>query len=203
MDVTYFLRTYDAAQANAWQRYFANYPQVQISTGNIFDLKADAIISPANSFGFMDGGIDLVYSKFFGWHVQERLQAKLRAEYDGELPVGLAVLVETDHTDIPYLISAPTLRTPVSVANTVNAYLAFRASLRLIAKINSQQPGAIRSVLCPGLATGTGEMPVDICAKQMLTAYQQIVVDGQNWLPTSVNEALIEHYRLLRPDEAI
>ena len=30
---------------------------------------ADAIVSPANSFGFMDGGIDMVYSKRFGWQM--------------------------------------------------------------------------------------------------------------------------------------
>lgn len=35
----------------------------------------------------MDGGIDMVYSKHFGWQLQERLQQHLRADYDGELPV--------------------------------------------------------------------------------------------------------------------
>ncbi len=35
--------------------------------GSIFDYPAVAIVSPANSFGFMDGGIDLAYSERFGW----------------------------------------------------------------------------------------------------------------------------------------
>ncbi len=30
------------------------------------DVKCDAVVSPANSFGFMDGGIDLIYSHRFG-----------------------------------------------------------------------------------------------------------------------------------------
>ena len=43
----------------------------QISEGDIFEggPEADAIVSPANSFGFMDGGIDMVYSRHFGWQM--------------------------------------------------------------------------------------------------------------------------------------
>ena len=45
--------------------------QLQISYGDIFKgaPAADAIVSPANSFGFMDGGIDYAYSDHFGWHM--------------------------------------------------------------------------------------------------------------------------------------
>jgi hypothetical protein len=39
---------------------------------DILTRTADAILSPANSFGFMDGGIDLLYSNFFGWELQDR-----------------------------------------------------------------------------------------------------------------------------------
>ena len=55
----------------AWQRAFAGVAAVTISRGDIFsdadgpvadgapiDVVADAVVSPANSFGFMDGGID-------------------------------------------------------------------------------------------------------------------------------------------------
>jgi O-acetyl-ADP-ribose deacetylase (regulator of RNase III) len=42
--------------------YFKGVENVRISGGDIFELKADAIVSPANSFGYMDGGIGLVYA---------------------------------------------------------------------------------------------------------------------------------------------
>ena len=95
-----YLRDRNAELVQAWAECFADVPEVEASQGDIFDLSADAVISPANSFGFMDGGIDLVYSKRFGWHVQERIQQLLRESHDGELPVGLAVIVPTrrDHT---------------------------------------------------------------------------------------------------------
>jgi len=92
------------------------------------------------------------------------------------------------------------MRAPANVSDTLNAYLAFRASLRVIQKYNSQFPGAIKSVLCPGLGTATGEMPVEICAKQMHAAYLQ-VIEGQSWNSSSINEIINEHYRLLRVED--
>lgn len=194
------LRSFDETLVITWQEYFADYPEVVASTGDIFDVTADAIVSPGNSFGFMDGGIDRVYSEHFGWHIQDRLRDLLGRDYDGELPVGLAVLIETDDPKIPYLISAPTMHVPNSVKETLNAYLAFRAALRIVHRKNIESPGAIRSIMCPGLATGTGEMPPEICAKQMYAAYVQMV-SGVVWYPESVNEAILEHYRLLRVDD--
>ena len=78
--------------------------------------------------------------------MQHRLQASLKADYGGELPVGQAVIIETLSSNdsdkkfenpefnegklIKYLISAPTMRVPMDVIHTVNAYLAFRAAIR-------------------------------------------------------------------------
>lgn len=196
-NIVFHLRDINAPLVDAWTECFVGIPQVRPAHGDIFGVTADAIISPANSFGFMDGGIDLLYSRRFGWQLQERLRTLLREEYEGELPVGMAVLLGTGDPEIPYLISAPTMRAPTSVADTLNAYLAFRASLRVIQRHNTKFPGAIRSVLCPGLATATGEMNVMVCARQMHAAYCQ-VMEGAVWDDSSVNAIINEHYRLLR-----
>ena len=87
-----------------------------------------------------------VYTNHFGWQMQHRLQALIRVDYDGELPVGQAAIITTlspndsDKTFkdpqfnegrlIKYLISAPTMRVPMDVIHSVNAYLAFRAVIR-------------------------------------------------------------------------
>ena len=47
-----------------WQQAFSYEPKVDIKFSSILDLNVDCIVSPANSFGFMDGGIDCVYSSF-------------------------------------------------------------------------------------------------------------------------------------------
>ncbi|MFK7969859.1 MAG: hypothetical protein AB8F95_05800 [Bacteroidia bacterium] len=49
--------------------------------------------------------------------------------YYGEILVGQADIIPTDSEVFPYLISAPTMRHPMTIARTPNVYLAFRAIL--------------------------------------------------------------------------
>lgn len=185
------LRDLSASLAAAWEEAFAGVPGVTISQGDIFstqpgplpgdapiDVAADAVVSPANSFGFMDGGIDAVYTHQFGFALERRLQDLLAADYGGELPVGCAVIVETGSPEIPWCVSAPTMRVPEAVADTANAYLAFRAALRAVLAHNAAGRQPIRRVLCPGLATTTGRMPVGRCAAQMRAAWDNVLSEG-------------------------
>jgi O-acetyl-ADP-ribose deacetylase (regulator of RNase III) len=175
-DLRIVLRAIDYGLVHAWEQSFRGVAQVEASQGSILTRRADAIVSPANSFGYMDGGLDLVYSQHFGWDVEGRVRRRLLAEYDGELPVGQALIVPTENADIPLLISAPTMRVPMNVAGTTNAYLAFRAVLITIRDHNRTARGPpIHTVLCPGLGTGEGRMPHDRCARQMRAAYDSIV----------------------------
>jgi O-acetyl-ADP-ribose deacetylase (regulator of RNase III) len=95
------LRDIDVDVVRAWEKYFVGVANVRVSHGDIFEVSADAIVSPANSFGYMDGGIDLVYLHRFGWELQSRLQGHLKEEHDGELPVGRQSL--SRHTTQPSL----------------------------------------------------------------------------------------------------
>jgi O-acetyl-ADP-ribose deacetylase (regulator of RNase III) len=149
--IVFELRDIDADVVRAWEKHFKGIPNVRVSQGDIFETSADAIVSPANSFGYMDGGIDLIYLRRFGWELQTRLQTHLRQEHDGELPVGQATIVETLDKAIPYLVSAPTMRVLMDVSDTINAYLAFRAAIRAVKLHNRKVPASpIRTVVCPG-----------------------------------------------------
>ena len=194
-DIQVFLRDKNTNLVKAWSREFKGYRNVKISCGDIFEIKADAIISPANSFGFMDGGIDLVYSEYFGWELQDELQNKIRNCFYGELPVGVATIVETKNDKIKYLISCPTMRVPEDVSNTVNAYLAFRAGLIEVINFNKSCNEKIKSILCPGLGTLSGRMAKTICAKQMKHAYDSIYGHKINF-PNDLWEASDLHNNL-------
>jgi O-acetyl-ADP-ribose deacetylase (regulator of RNase III) len=154
-----------------WKKYFKPFPEVEISLGNIFEIKAEAIVSPANSFGYMDGGIDLLYRDKFGLNVEKLVQKNIDLHYYGELPIGQALSVPMRGQDYKYLIVAPTMRLPMVVDTTLNAYNAFRATL-LLAKDKQ-----IESIVCPGLGTGTGQACPEMVARQMFVAYLTIVVD--------------------------
>lgn len=181
----------DPAMVRAWTTHFGSRPGVSIHEGDILERRADAIISPANSFGFMDGGIDLAYSNFFGWELQDRLRETLHQLHAGELPVGNAVVIPTNHSNIPYLVSAPTMRIPSDIADTVNVYLAFRAAL-LAVKAHRK----ITTILSPALGTGVGGMPVERAAKQMYAAYAEVKLGDVKWR-SSARGVLQHHARLI------
>lgn len=171
----------EAGLVEGWKQACADLPNVSVHHGSIFDVECDAVVSPANSFGFMDGGIDAQYSYFFGWHVQERLQDIIMKAYYGELLVGQAVMVPTDHMKIPYVISAPTMRVPMILGReSVNAYLATRAALLLIqhGTLPNGTPlhDVIKTVAFPGMGTGVGRIPYAVCAQQMRQAIEDVLI---------------------------
>jgi O-acetyl-ADP-ribose deacetylase (regulator of RNase III) len=43
---------------------------VEVAQRSVIDRPADAVVSPANSFGFMEGGVDWTYLQFFGPELQ-------------------------------------------------------------------------------------------------------------------------------------
>ena len=184
-------------------KYFKQDPNIKIVHGSIFDVDCDAIVSPANSYGFMDGGVDLRISQFFGWHIQERLQEIIKEKHHGELLVGCAEIVETDHDLIPYMISAPTMRVPMILKDSVNIYLATRAVLILV-KYGKFSNGTfinekVKSIAFPGMGTGVGRVPYDICALQMRRAVKDIFYENYEF-PKTWREAQKNHQLLYRND---
>lgn len=165
----------------AWKQVFKDVENVTVHNRSIFDLSFDAIISPANSFGFMNGGIDFVISKNLGWHIEKRLQQQIRDKFYGEILVGQATIVETDHEQYPFLISAPTMRTPMTIFRSPNIYLAAKAIFVLLrdGKFEDGTPinEKVQSVAIPGLGTGVGQVPPLMCARQMRIAWEDVFTE--------------------------
>lgn len=176
---------------DAWRRCFAGLPDVEIIHGDICTVECDAVVSPANSFGFMDGGLDHSLSLRFGWDVQERLQELIRRLPVSELLVGQALLVPTGDVRIPWLISAPTMRLPAPVEGTLNAYLAMKAVLSIAQTTGNLPP--ISSIAVPGLGTGVGRLHLTTAALQMYIAYREIILDLRFAPQTLYDAALYEH----------
>lgn len=163
------------ALVNHWKQQFSDCPAVEAVAGDYFQHPADAMVSPANSFGIMDGGIDLAIRDQLGFHVECRLREIIVGKHHGELPVGSAEVVETGNARWRYLVAAPTMRVPEPVPFTINAYLAFRAVLVAVENFNSKHERAeITSLVCCGLGTGIGQIDPGRCAKHMRAAYQVI-----------------------------
>jgi O-acetyl-ADP-ribose deacetylase (regulator of RNase III) len=192
---------------DAWNKSCGDLDCVTVQNGSILNAHCDAVVSPANSFGFMDGGIDALYSSHFGWHVQDRLRKLILEHHHGELLVGAAEVVETDHAGIPYLIAAPTMRVPMILGpETVNPYLAARAVLLLVSRgtfrvgrdLGKNIRDSIQAVAFPGLGTGVGRVPFAVCARQVRVAIEEFL-SGQFVSPRTWSEAS-ERHQLLYTD---
>ena len=177
---------------------------VTATRGSILDDGADAVVSPANSFGFLDGGLDATYLAHFGDRVQYAARSAVLYRHDGELLVGAADAVATGSGEIPYLVLAPTMRVPMTLpADTVNPYLAMRAVLRLIEREILRegpyegQPARHRllRVAVPGLGTGTGRVSPRACARQVAAALRWAC--GPIGLPPSWLDARMEQRDLV------
>ncbi|MEW9304277.1 macro domain-containing protein [Labrys neptuniae] len=196
--------------AKAWSAAFAGLSDTEIYRGSIFDVECEAMVSPANSFGFMDGGIDLLYSRHFGWQVQEHLRRAIFQRHHGELLVGQAEIVETGVPAPAFLIAAPTMRVPMALdENSINPYLATRAVL-LLARYGQFPSGPamgtplsahLKTIAFPGMGTGVGRIPAEICARQMRAAYDD-VMGGRGSMPQSWAEAS-ERHQLLYSDHPV
>jgi O-acetyl-ADP-ribose deacetylase (regulator of RNase III) len=147
----------------AWERAFDGCG-VRMTCDDILNYPADAVVSPANSHGWMDGGIDLVYARKWP-KVEGRVKERIRM-MGGFLPVGVAIWVPTEDPKVKVLITAPTMEVPGPVPDSVNAFLAFRAALRLA------HVYGVKILLCPGLCTLSGHMEPVVSAWQMRAALE-------------------------------
>jgi O-acetyl-ADP-ribose deacetylase (regulator of RNase III) len=151
----------------AWRTAFAGVKPVIVHHGSFQSLPCtfDCLVSPANSFALMDGGFDATIIEHFGVGLEERVQREIWSAYRGEQPVGTCLMVPTLAPHGQWLAHCPTMRVPMDVAWTNHAYQAFLAALTTAESVG------VQTLACPGLGTGVGHMPVDVCARQMRFAF--------------------------------
>lgn len=193
----------DEKLAKAWQSECGDLDLVTVHQGSILEAECDALVSPANSFGFMDGGLDARYRHHFGDDIQMVVRRQIHAYHHGELLVGEADIVETGNEKIPFLIVAPTMRVPMILQNSVNAYLAARAVFILClyghfktGRYAGQRVSqAVHTLAMPGLGTGVGRIGARVCAGQVRRALDDILYKKYA-MPKSLAQASQDH-RLL------
>ena len=165
--MTIHLVDINATLVDAWLEHFAGLPDVEIQYGDILQVVKHCLVSPANSHGFMDGGIDDQYRRFFGQRIERTVQDAILRRDERMLPVGASLVVHTGHPRVPYLIVAPTMEMPEAVL-AHHSGRAFRAVLRMI----ETHPEIGAHVYCPGLGTLTGRVAPADAAREMAVAYR-------------------------------
>lgn len=162
----------NATVVESWRAAFADTPGIEIRRGSILDAEVDAWVSPTNSRGRMDGGVDAVVKRHLGAGIQLRVQKAIRERFAGSLPVGSAVCVPSGAVTPKFLISTPTMETSSqNVSETLNVALACAAAFQAVHRHNAGTPGSITSVALVGMGARTGRVPARVCANLMWTGY--------------------------------
>jgi O-acetyl-ADP-ribose deacetylase (regulator of RNase III) len=133
------------------------------------DNKIDALISPANSFGDMTGGIDKVYSKMFP-NIEKTVKgmiSKLGKNCNNRyyLPVGANISVMTGDPKCHFMVVMPTMFLPKNIKDTNCVYNAFYG---LLLNYYDKQI----TLACPGLGTGIGGLSPEESVKQIINAFR-------------------------------
>ncbi|MEV7005047.1 macro domain-containing protein [Streptosporangium sp. NPDC051022] len=162
----------NAEVVRAWRAAFADTPEIEIHQGSILDRHVDAWVTPTNSRGRMDGGVDAAIKRYLGAGIQLRVQRAIRDEFGGALPVGSAVCVSSGAVNPKFLISTPTMvQSAQDVSETLNVALACAAAFQAVHMRNEREPGSIGSVALVGMGAATGQVPPRVCANLMWTGY--------------------------------
>lgn len=154
------------------------------------------MVSAANSFGLMDGGVDAAITRFFGEQLQSRVQRYILDHFQGEQPVGTSFIIHSGKDEHPWIAHTPTMRVPMPINGTDYVYLAMKAMLRAVHRHNAKEAKKlqgeageqvsrqIKRVVCTGLGTFYGKMALDEAARQMALAYRNFLSppDAISWV---------------------
>lgn len=127
-----------------------------VQKGDITQIKCDAIVNPANSFGCMGGGVAGAIKRVGGINIEKEAVSK------APIPVGQAVVTTSGNLPCKYVIHAPTMERPSMRIKPVNVKLATKAALNLAKKLS------IKTIAIPGMGTGVGGVSIIDAAKNMI-----------------------------------
>ena len=127
----------------------------------------ECVVSPANSFGLMDGGYDEAITEHYGDALQKRVQEYILAHYYGEQPVGTSFIIDAGVKG-QKLIHTPSMRTPSVIKEVRVVYQCMRTTLMCAIE------NGISSIVIPAFGAATGGVPAMTVAYYMKKAYDQI-----------------------------
>ncbi|KYK25098.1 hypothetical protein AYK26_02795 [Euryarchaeota archaeon SM23-78] len=136
-------------------------PKIEVKKASITTLEVEAIVNPANSFGFMGGGVAGVIKRVGGQIIEEE------AIEQAPIQVGQAVLTTAGDLVCNKVIHAPTMHNPAELTDSHKVLCAVKAALELADK------QGFKSLGMPGMGTGVGGLDKLEAAKTIVKAIKE------------------------------
>ncbi|MCH5155221.1 MAG: macro domain-containing protein [Clostridiales bacterium] len=170
-EIKIFLLDRNPEMYAAWNKYFFGLENVSVVCMDFVEFmrrhKVECVVSPANSFGIMDGGYDAAISAWFGDELQQKVRQYIIDNLYGEQPVCTSIIIDTDVQGIK-LIHTPTMRTPSIITDERIIYHCTRSCL--ITALNN----GVNSIVVPAFGGLTGCVSCDKIAQMMWFAFDQL-----------------------------
>jgi len=138
---------------------------IQVLKGDLTKTKADAIVNPANSFGYMGGGVALAIKRVGGEEIEKEAISKAPVE------IGKAVATTAGRLKAKFVIHAPTMVNPAGETDEENVRLATLAALKCAEENRA-------TVAFPGMGTGVGRLSYKAAADAMVGAVRDFLDKG-------------------------
>ena len=156
---------------------------IKIVKGDITKVACDAIVNPANSYGYMGGGAAGAIKRAGGTVIEEEAVSK------APINVGEAISTNPGRLPCKYVIHAPTMTRPAMRINMLNVKMATQAAFRLGTRLK------IKSIAFPGMGTGVGGVSIDDAAKVMVETGKIFESNFEEIIFVGFNDELVNAFK--------
>ena len=151
--------------------------------GDITQVSCDAVVNPANSFGYMGGGVAGALKRVGGVNIEKEAISK------APIDVGSAVATAAGNLPCTNVIHAPTMKRPAMGIDIENVKLATHAALKLAENMR------IKSIALPGMGTGVGGVPPREAAKAIVEIAKNFENKFEKIILVDRNDEMVECFK--------
>ena len=155
---------------------------VIVKKGDITQIDCDAVVNPANSFGYMGGGVAGALKRIGGSEIEKEAVSKAPIE------VGTAVATTAGTLPCSYVIHAPTMKRPAMRIGVENVKRATRAALKCAENLQ------IKSVAIPGMGTGVGGVSYQDAARAIISIAKEFETKIETIMLIDRNDGMVDSF---------
>jgi len=134
---------------------------VRIVVGDITEFQGDAIVNPANTYGYMGGGVALAIKRRGGRIIEDE------AVRQAPIPIGSAVVTTGGSLQVRAVIHAPTVVEPGGSSSPGNVYKATKAAL------GKAVENGFKKIAFPLMGAGVGGLTPRESVSSMAKAFKE------------------------------
>ncbi|RLF42913.1 MAG: macro domain-containing protein [Thermoplasmata archaeon] len=157
--------------------------KIKVLKGDLTEIDADAIVNPANSLGYMGGGVAGAIKRKGGEEIEKEAVEK------APIPVGKAIATTPGRLKCRYVIHAPTMERPAMRISVDNVEKATRAALELAKDMG------IKRIAFPGMGTGIGGVKEEDAAKAMIETIKEYLDFFDEIVLVDINDKMVNAWK--------